>query len=155
MASIGEQVLAHFASLLDGAGKPAGLTVHRSRGRPLDQDDLPAVVVYPLVLDPEDADHDEAVEEGLDWAVECRAKQIADASADEALDPLIVWVRKTVWGDREAGGLAMDTVSIRRGEQGGGIRWAPPQEIGELYGAVRIPFRTTYYTSASDPEQSA
>ena len=48
MASIRQRIVDAVVARLDGAGKPAGLAVHRSRGISIDQDELPAMVVYLL-----------------------------------------------------------------------------------------------------------
>ena len=48
MASIRQRIVDAVVARLDGAGKPAGLAVHRSRGLSIDQDTLPAIVVYLL-----------------------------------------------------------------------------------------------------------
>jgi hypothetical protein len=48
MSSIRSQILAAMKSALDAPEKPAGLSVHRTKTRPITADKLPAIVIYRL-----------------------------------------------------------------------------------------------------------
>jgi hypothetical protein len=143
MASIREQITASRVTALGGPGKPAGLRVHRSRRKPIEQDKLPAMVVYQL--------GEETKRKGGDWgplyehelalAVEVRVK---GDPPDQQLDPYVVWAQKTMVGDQTAGGLAKKVEFV-------GAQWQEAASNQPL-GAARLDFIVTYLAKANDPE---
>lgn len=149
MATIREQILRSVKTLLEGTGKPTGLTVHRQRSRPLEQDDLPAIVVYPLSDDADDADHDLAEDHTLTVALEMRVKVSATESAagkssDEVLDPLYTWSVSKMLADITQGGLAIDT-------REGSTTW-DVEEPNVVLGRCATTFEIDYLTEAANPE---
>ena len=92
--------------------KPAGLTVHRMRHRPIGQDALPALVLW-FDNEPREEEATDQVERTLRFWTECRVKH-AGVSGDEALDPLLVWSEVALMDDPTLGGRcqlhARDTV---------------------------------------------
>ena len=143
MASIREQIVLSRVAALGAPGKPAGLRVHRSKRKPIEQDKLPAIVVYQL--------GEETKRKGGDWgplyehtfalALEVRVKGEAP---DAALDPHIVWAQKTMVGDQTAGGFAKSVEFV-------GAQWQEAASNQPL-GAARLDFIVTYLAKASDPE---
>lgn len=145
MASVRELILQAAVAALNGAGKPAGLAVHRNRTRPFGSDQLPAIVLYPGP-DPEDvvlATHDGGVERRFTVRAECRAIA-AGVPPDQATDPLTTWCTRALHEDPTFGGLAAE-IEERR------ISWAA-EETDQVFAAAAVDFLVTYYTHADDPE---
>jgi hypothetical protein len=118
LATIREQIIETVVAALAAAeaggknppAKPGGLTVHRERTRPLDQDELPAIVVKEAkegkprpVGSTYKAPY---VEREMFVALEFRAAGSSGVSPDQALDPLIAWGLYQVFGDESFGGIA-------------------------------------------------
>lgn len=143
MASIREQIVSAVVALLDGAGKPTGLRVHRLRTLPIDQDQLPACVVY-LVTE-------ETTRKGGRWGpryrhalrirVECREE---GNPPDAQLDPLAAWVVRTLVGNQTLGGLAQSVELVE-------AQW-DAERSNKVYGGVGLDLVITYDTTAADPE---
>ena len=148
MASIRERILQRFVQLLDGPGKPAGLTVHRYRTRAIESDKLPAQVVYPAARGPAVAETVERwnqagdLQRTLTVRVESR---VAGNPPDEALDPYYLWAVEAVMADPTLGGLAFDV-------QEEAVSF-DAEEFQETIGACAVDFRVTYITSGYDPEK--
>jgi len=150
MASVREQIIAYVVAKLGESGKPAGLTVHRFRTRPIDRDSLPAQVVYPAGRDGGIA---EAVSEysgegdvsrELTLRVESR---VAGDAPDTLIDPLYVWAVKQIMSDTTLGGLAL---GVR--EEASSFD-ADEREVP--VGACATDFVVTYSTEFDDPELQA
>ncbi len=114
MASIGLQIAAAFVAALEaasagGMSKPAGLTVHRFRARPIEEDDLPAQIVFPADEVNEVADNLRLLR-SLKVMVESRVEVPAEGYADTALDPLYLWSVKALKADESLGGLAIQII---------------------------------------------
>ncbi len=114
MASIGVQIAAAFVAALNaatagGMTRPAGLTVHRFRARPIDEDDLPAQVVFPAEEANEVSDNLRLLRL-MKVMVQSRVEVPADSYADTALDPLYLWSVKALKADETLGGLAIQIV---------------------------------------------
>lgn len=150
MASIREQILAYFVTKLGEAGKPAGLTVHRFRTRPIDRDSLPAQVVYPAGRDGGIAEAvsqysgEGDVTRELTVRVESR---IVGEPPDQLLDPLYAWAVKQIMADTTLGGLAL---GVR--EEATSFD-ADEREV--VVGACATDFAVTYSTEFNDPELQA
>ena len=100
MPSIREQILTAIVANLAASGVPAGVTVHRMRTRPIEDDQLPAILVYseddepiPLAGQQFQAPF---VQRQLVIFLEYRAAGSTTVSPDQALDPLIVWGTQTM-----------------------------------------------------------
>lgn len=136
------------AGLVSGATKPPGLNVHRYRGRPLQDDDLPAQVVYTMAEPAKAVGTDQGVkiyQEGLLIRIEHRVIGVK-AAPDRALDVLISWSVQVIMADERQGGLAMGTEKL-------GTQWDPDVPlIKETYAAAATDFRVTHRTLAKNPE---
>lgn len=155
MASVREGIVDALVAAIDGVGKPAGLTVHRLRTRPIEQDSLPAILVYlpnesvdrdEGDLDGADGDTGPSVERVLTVRTEFRVKVPTGTAPDTALDPLYVWAVQAVTADGTLGGLALD---VREA----GTAWDLEEKNVAMAAAVTT-FAVLYHTSATDPEES-
>lgn len=148
MASVRERIILAVVAAQDAPGKPAGLTVHRRRYRPIDADKLPALVVYPVQEDPELAN----ITPG-DWdrtlrvRLELRAKADPESGspADAELDPLYVWAVKQMYADPTFGGL------VKQVDEGT-TAWPDKNPLGDEYAASATDFTLEFETVATDPE---
>lgn len=147
MASVREQILAAIVQRLEtGANKPAGLTIHRYRTRPIDQDKLPAAVVY-VGANPggvgetvERMDHDDGVERTLIVRIELR---IAGEPPDQVLDPLYVWTVKTLRADQTLGGLARELLERSTSFDA--------HAADQVYAGAAVDVAVTFATREDDP----
>lgn len=142
MASLREQILEHVAAALraDGPGRPAGLTVHRSRHRPIDKDALPAQCVYLVREDVAPSPDGKAARE-LTFAVESRA---TGAVPDTALDELLTWAVRQLLADATVGGICW-----RIEEKS--TEW-DAVAADKVLAAARTLFQASYHTLETDPE---
>lgn len=140
MASVRERIVDAVVAALNAPGKPAGLTVHRSRTRPIDKDRLPAMVVY---LATEDVgDHAAiAVMRTLRIRVECR---VTGDPPDTVLDEHVTWAVKALKADEKLGGLAVRINEVR-------TVW-DAAERDKVYAAAATEFEIEYATAYNDPE---
>lgn len=118
MASIGLQIAAAFVAALNaptalGMTRPTGLTVHRFRARPINEDELPAQVVFPAEEVNEVSDSRRLLRE-MRVMVESRVEVPANSYADETLDPLYLWNVRALKADETLGGLAIQIVEGSR-----------------------------------------
>ena len=147
MASIREQIIQAVVAALDGSGKPAGLTVHRYRTRPLEKDDLPAQVVYPAGTGGAVAETVRLYGGTNDVLRELRVRiesRVMGAQPDQLLDPLYIWAVKAVMSDPTLGGLAHE---IR--EEATSF---DAVEFEQPVGASATDIIVEYVTSQDDPE---
>ena len=148
--TIRETIMAAVEAALDGAGKPAGLNVHRFRTRALDRDDMPAMAVYHLGEVVELETHDEpSVRRTLTVRIEHRVKTLVGSSdsPDRTLDPLLSWGTKALLTDS-----ALDALIISIEEVA--IEWAA-FEADSLYGGAAQDFKIEYATVWDDQETAA
>lgn len=142
MASLDLQLLDAVVAKLREAGGPTGLTVHESQNRPIDDDQLPSIVVYPFGEAPvEQPEHDEASYLELPLVLECRAK---GDPGHRAVDPLYVWAVHQMMIDQQWGGLAEHT-------HFDGREWAETPS-GAVYGRLALRFRIQFWTGEYDVE---
>jgi hypothetical protein len=130
-----------------GISKPANLEVHRYRLRPLEEDNLPALVVYWVACDPTEKHFiaspsmDRLCEYVLSVRVEIRA--IGDP-VDQAIDSCVKYLRQCVFFDPSFSGLAIGT-------REGTIR-ADGEDRGQSYASgtmdFDIAFCEEFYTPA-------
>jgi hypothetical protein len=146
MASRRDQIIAAIVAALDGVGKPAGLTVARTRVLPTEQEDLPYAGVYPI--------GEETRRKGGEWGplvarrlllrLELRVK---GDPTDAGIDAIGVWCVQTIIGNQTLGGL---TKSIHET----GMQWARGEAENVVLGAAAIDFEVRYETQADDPESA-
>lgn len=89
--------------------KPAGLTVHRFAMLPIEEDDLPAVVVYWTACEPVEKDFISSPEENrlLLYSLTVRIEaRVMGEPLDRKLDPLTQYIRRVIFSDPSLGGLA-------------------------------------------------
>lgn len=150
MATIRNQILDAIASKLNGAEKPAGLTVERFPVYNLEERSLPHVCVRPGREDvnrPSDKLRAYPVRERiLSVRIECRVQVGLNESPDEALDPFVAWVTKALSEDPTFGKLATSTEEV-------GIEWES-DEMDSRFGLATITFSVNYTTNASDQEKA-
>jgi hypothetical protein len=146
--SIREQIIvALVAALNAGAGGITGLTIHRERTRAIENDSLPAILVY--------ADDDvpktlgaqvyaaPLTERQITLALECRAQGSSGVSPDEALDPVLVYAAQTVLANEKFGELAS-------GVEEGKTVWNS-REGDVPVASAHLSFTIRYRTSRLDP----
>jgi hypothetical protein len=110
-ASYREQIIvAVVAALTAQSSPPAGLAIHRERTRPIEQDSLPAIMVYadddvpkPLAAQ---VYKSPLTERQLSLVIEARAQAASGIPVDQALDPVLVFAALAVFADETFGGLA-------------------------------------------------
>lgn len=148
MASKREAVLAAVVTALGvvsvtGTTKPSGLSIHRMRTRKLNQDELPAMVVWWGGDDRPDNDATSKADRTMNVWVECRAKQ-SGSSPDAALDPFYVWAVKALMLDHTLGAKCMDIVEAES---------VPDlEEKEEGLCAMAVKFAIRYQSKIIDPE---
>lgn len=151
--SIREQIIDQIVANLAGDGSPAGLTVHRMRTRPIEQDSLPAILVYTEDDEPKGTDgstfKSPLMERKLVIYLEYRAEGALDLAPDQALDPLIVWGTKTMVGNEKfvsnayPDGLGMGVVELK-------TAWLS-KEGDKIFAAASTQWLVHYRTSRLDP----
>jgi hypothetical protein len=132
---------------LQEPGGPSGLNVHRERHRPIETDQLDAILVYaeddvpkPLAGITYQAP---LTERQLSLVLEYRAKVQAGTTDDEALDPLIVWGMQQILKNEKFGGLAS-------GVDEGRTTWIS-REAESTVAAAAGHFTVKYRTARADP----
>ncbi len=148
--TIRETIIAAAAAALDGAGKPSGLTVHRFRTRPIDEDDLPAVAVYNLGETIQLETHDEpSVLRTLMIRLEHRVKTLVGSadSPDKVLDPLLAWGTKGLLTDSALEALIISIEEVK-------IEWVA-MEADKRYGGAAQDFSIEFSTNWDDQETAA
>lgn len=112
MTSMRERILAELVTRLVtppvGITKPAGLAVHRFAMVPVEDDQLPALVVYWTACDQPGKTFlaATAMDRLLEYHLAVRVEARAAGDTDAALEPLIQYVRQVVATDPSLGGLS-------------------------------------------------
>lgn len=151
--SIRELILSAIVANLAATGVPAGVTVHRMRTRPIEDDQLPAILVYseddePIPLAGQTFQAP-LVQRQLVIYIEYRAAGSTTVSPDEALDPLIVWGSQTMVANEKfvtnsfPEGLGMGVVE-------GKTAWMS-KEGDKIIAAASTQWIVKYRTSRLDP----
>lgn len=147
MPSIRKQIMDAVILALQEPGGPSGLNVHRERHRPIETDQLDAILVYaeddvpkPLAGITYQAP---LTERQLSLVLEYRAKVQAGTTDDEALDPLIVWGMQQILKNEKFGGLAS-------GVDEGRTTWIS-REAESTVAAAAGHFTVKYRTARADP----
>ena len=145
--SIREQIIVAIVALLEADGAPVGLAVHRERTRPIDNDKLPALVIYCEDEEPTATDkqtfRSPLVERSLHVIVEARAQVIGSSSPDQTLDPLLVWTSSQILQNETIGGLAIGAIEGR-------TNWIS-KEADVVVAAAIANYHIRYRTSRLDP----
>lgn len=147
MDSIRKQIMDAVIVALTASGGPPGLNVHRERRRPIETDQLNAILVYAE----DDAPKPLAgvtyqaplTERQLNLVLEYRANVPAGQTDDEALDPLIVWGQQQILENEKFGGLAS-------GVDEGRTVWLS-REAETTVAAAAGHFTVKYRTARADP----
>jgi hypothetical protein len=156
MSSIREQIAALTIAALQEPGTPEqpappGLNVHRERTRPIEQDKLPAILVY--FEDEEPTPIGETgkpqrfqaplTQRHLNLVLEMRGKTLPGQAPDEVIDPLYVWAMQRVMADERFGGLAMGVTE-------GPMKWTA-KELDVVFAGAALHLVVHYRTSRTDP----
>lgn len=146
MASRRESITQAIVTALSGVGKPVGLTVHRSRAKPIEQDELPAVVVYALMeVTARVADGEWLPIVDRRFRVRCEVR-VRGNPPDAELDPYLTWVVQSLVGNQTLGGLS-DAIHELQSE------WDAVSS-NVVLGACAIDFEVRYRTQGDDPESA-
>jgi hypothetical protein len=140
--SIRESIVAAAFDALNGEGKPAAVTVHRYRARPIDAEtELPSIVIYlhKEIVDPSTLGG--VAKRRLRLRLEHR---VEGEPIDAALDPLVTWGTQAMFTDPTLGGLVLRLEEVE-------IQWAADAEMDQELGAARQEFELTYHTDEADP----
>lgn len=139
-----ELALQAIVAALDGAGKPAALTVHRFRLRPTSSDEMPAVVVYPIHQD-SSRPTQRASNMQQDVLIVGLEFRVVGEGPDIILEPLVVWAEQALCGDRRLGGT-VDDIALRS------IDWGGDGEAkDQLYGIALMQFTLRLSARVGDP----
>lgn len=141
MATARNAIIVAAVAALNGVGKPAGLTIHRMRAKPIEKDKLPAAVVY-IVSEPvkKAAPNATLVQRELRFRVEVRT---TGEVPDEALDDYAQWVVEALMTDQSLGGVCRELSEVES-------EW-DAVAADKTYAAVGIDFIAMYRTVAADP----
>lgn len=157
MSTIREQIILAAVALLSASspvGKPAGLTVHRERTRPLEADSLPAILIYSEDDAPEPLAKIQyqapLVTRNLVLKVECRAVGSTTIPPDQALDPLIAWVTTQLAQNEHFPTTDNPPVNLANGVVEGRTSWLS-KEGDQLLAAASMEWTVKYRTSRLDP----
>jgi hypothetical protein len=154
MPSIREQiavalvaVLAPAATAAGSVPAPTGLTVHRERTRPIEQDKLPSILVYfeddePTTL-AKQRFQAPLTERHLGLVLEMRAAAGVSQAPDQAIDPLYLWATQQVMNNERFSGLAMGVTE-------GPMKWTSKEADSVLAGAA-LHLVVHYRTSRLNP----
>jgi len=151
MSSIREQIAQAVIDLLSASGEPGGLTVHRERTRPIEQDKFPAILVYfeddePTTL-AKQRFQAPLTERHLNLALEMRTIPDPDSSPDQAIDPLYIWAISQLVPNERLGGLAMGITE-------GPMKWMA-KEADRVYAGAGLHLVVHYRTSRTDPSSAS
>lgn len=145
--SIRERIVQAAVAAIDGVGKPTGLAVHRYRTRKLEAEKhLPAMVVFIGDEPVKPYTQDGEVLRTLELAVKTRDKNpVAGTPPDQALDPYLTWLVKSLMADQTLGGLA---ISLKET----GNVWNADETTETVHAEAGTVFEIKYITSEDNPE---
>lgn len=148
MASIRTQIITAAKAKLEGAGKPAGLTVERFRLAGLRPSSLPHTLLRPngetvQRRNPENL-RGVSVERRLTLRLEHRVEVAYGQTVEEALDALTTWGTKALLSDPRLGGLAVDISEES-------ISWEGDDAEAD-FGLATQDFTIRYTTKTADQE---
>jgi hypothetical protein len=147
MSSIREQIADALLTVLQASGAPGGLTVHRERTRPIEQDKLPAILVYFEDEEPTPLEKQKfaapLTQRHLNVVLEMRALAQGGQATDQAVDPLYLWIMQQVMADEKFSGLAMGVTE-------GPMKWTA-KEADVIFAGAALHLVIHYRTSRLDP----
>lgn len=153
MSSIRQQIAAAIVAAVSGTGKlgaatkPANLHIHRERTRPIEKDDLPAILLYFEDEQPEPLAGQKfkapLTERSLNVVAEIRVIPDASQAPDEAVDAFYVWLMQSLGADETFGGLAMGITE-------GPVKWFS-KEADVIYAGAALHLAVHYRTTRLDP----
>lgn len=132
-------------STLNGAGKPAGLNVHRFGFRAIEKDDLPALVVQHgggVGINREVNDLTENTDV-VSIAIQCLGSQVTEP--DDLIDPHLSWVISALEADPTLGGV-VNQIELRPAGQTEAV------EADRVYIRVIQAVEIQYYHRRTNPE---
>lgn len=141
-----ERILQAVVAALDGAGKPTGLTVNRSRRQSIEKAQLPMASVYPIREEVElatESRRSPITVRALRVQVKCRV--VGD---DQANDALRKWAVKAVMADQSLGGLSLEITEES-------TDWDADDASDADYSVAAVDFLVRYSTSRFDLESKA
>ena len=147
MASRRSQIVDAIVTALDGAGKPVGLTVYRTRADALKAANLPAVVVSRVQEEAHRGDGPRGYKarRSLSIRVDCYVSTTTDGeTSEDALDPLTSWAVQAVMADPTLGGLANNTNEVA-------TQWSV-SDTDAVYAHALVGFAVDYITAAGNPD---
>lgn len=132
-------------SYLDGASKPAGLTVHRFGFRAIEKDDLPSLVIQHGGGQSvgEDVNDLSEATDVLSLSVQCLGSQATEP--DDMVDPYLSWLHEALQADTTLGGA----VNFVRMRPTGPTLMA---ETDRVYVRIVQEIEVQYYHRRTDPE---
>jgi hypothetical protein len=153
MGSIREQILTALAEALAGEAAPEGWSVHRAAYRPIEADQLPALVLYEApsprgvveTVETIGIGPDAIVRRVLTVRVEIRAEVPQDTAPSAALDPGYVWAVQSIVG----AGLLDGLLTEEPAEQS---YYTEAEERDRVLAAGTVDFQVEYQTRRGDPE---
>jgi hypothetical protein len=141
-----ELILQTIVTTLDGLGKPAGLTVQRSRRQPVAPRELPLLSVLPGQEEAQRARPHKLCPLTDRWLTfKVRARVVGELAA---LDPFRQWILAALLANASLGGLALDLE-----EQG--TEWEDIDASDADYAQADMSFRVRYTTSRNDLTRAA
>jgi hypothetical protein len=151
--SIRELILTAIVTNLATGSGITNLTVHRMRTRPIEDDQLPAILVYTEDDEPKplagQTFQAPLVERQLVIFLEYRALASITSPPDQALDPLIVWGSKTMVANEKFVSLAYPD-GLGMGVVEGKTAWMS-KEGDKVLAAASTQWIVKYRTSRLDP----
>ncbi len=136
-----EQIIQAIVTALDGEGKPAGVTVNRSRRQSVAPDELPMLSVYPVSEKVQTATENRrspVVTRNFVARIRCRA-----AGLDDQLDPLRQLAVAALNANPSLGGLALGVFEEE-------ATWAAADASDDDFSVCELDFRIWYATARGD-----
>jgi hypothetical protein len=142
-----------FAAL-NGVGKPAGLTVSRSRTIAFSQSQLPGQAMYHdeeavKSSPPRSLDNKRLATRAFRFCVETRVNAGSD-TPDQALDPYLSWAVQALCSNPQ---VVVNDVPLAHDVTEIGTKWES-EENDAVYSAAKQFFLVEYVTSGSNPDQA-
>lgn len=147
MASRRSAIVDAIVAAVDGASKPAGLTVFRTRADAVRAANLPAVVISRVQEDVTRGDGSRGYKarRTLHVRADCFVSTATDGeTSEDALDPLTSWVVQAVMADVTLGGLAHNTNEVA-------TQWSV-SDTDAVYAHAGVGFAIDYITAAGNPD---
>jgi hypothetical protein len=141
-----ERVLQAVVAALDGASKPAGVTVNRSRRQSIEKSQLPMISVYPIreeVARATDHRRSPLVERKLRVQVKCRV-----VGEDWDNDALRKWAVQSLMADQSLGALALEIIEES-------TDWDADDATDADYSVAAVDFVVRYSTSRFNLENKS